>query len=318
MPMLYFTPARAYAEDRVVFLDFSYHCKLPKETHTTRFTLLIRGTGGRDTAPLSVGNEAAATGVPVPASADARPVTIGQFDVSLRLAPEETVQAHPFTATVDIMNRGAVAASPGQINFNWRDSVSFYPGSRTQGSVSDWIWRTARFYIPGEIAPGQTATLVLQGTANYIGPAYLVASLTGGSERADFTVVPEPRPDFAGTWEGAQARRSGFGIHRRYAIAGRLRVSNDGVLDAPASRVMLLLSDDLVPGPEDRLLGLPEVPAIPAGGAAELDVARELRDIPWNRSKYLLAVLDLGNRALEGNEANNRVVSVPLDPVLTP
>jgi hypothetical protein len=317
-PTLYFAPPRLGQVDRVYFLDFGYHCKFTG-THTERFTLLVRGTDDSSSEPPAA-EPAPAVGEPGNSSARAStpPAQASQFEVSVETGPGEVMQAHPFTATVRVTNHGMEAAGPGRITFNWPENVWFQPATWSQFYTYSWHWRLGFWFDPGEIAPGATATLTLAGTASSPDPAFLTASTYDGTyvqHRTDFTVLPEPRPELTGTTQGLQVTASGAGTRRRFELSGQLRVSNDGDVEASATRVLLLLSDDRTPGPEDRLLALSDVPALPPGASTELDLSHKLAGrLSWERGKYLLALVDAGNRTAEVNERNNLMVIGPIGP----
>jgi len=53
-PRFNFVPAVEARQDRVVFLDFTYHCILPRNAYRTRFMLTIRGTDREPPEPATL------------------------------------------------------------------------------------------------------------------------------------------------------------------------------------------------------------------------------------------------------------------------
>lgn len=121
-------------------------------------------------------------------------------------------------------------------------------------------------------------------------------------------VLSPAHPELNGAWQSAGPVRSGT----RRRVTGTLRVSNDGQAEAGPTRLVLFLSADGVPGPEDQLLGFRDVSALAAGASMDLAVDYPVRSTGSFAATHLIALIDSSNTAEETNERDNVVVSRPL------
>jgi len=109
-PQWRYEPDGTTPEDRIVFLDFAYHCVAPASIHRTRFILTLRGTD-RPPPPHSV-----ASVMPLSGSATARPELAGAWQ-SPRVIPERGPRETRLrvTGTLRVSNDGQGDAGPTRL-----------------------------------------------------------------------------------------------------------------------------------------------------------------------------------------------------------
>jgi len=333
-PTFYFQPSRGGAKDRIAFLDFAYRCTAPHRTYRDRYLITIRGTDRPPSAAeraqwtAQQDQEAveveAATPPPVlsrirSAGRSGAPGGCSDLAVTMSARLPQVWQGDQAEFTVTVENLGPEVVS---------DSLITIPGigpflrylKASQGRASQGYWREPVDFEPGPLEPGASATLTLRVLAAFAAPLTLSASgnaardCNSQNNRAQSTVqvVTRPRPDLTGDWLRAEISGSPPLLHPHYTVRGKLRISNVGEVDAAPTRLVLFLSADKKAGPEDRLLGFADVPALSAGAAIELPVAYDFQSAPWVDEKHLIALVDSSNAEYENYERNNWVVSAPL------
>jgi hypothetical protein len=324
-PVLIYAPDRQTREDRVAFLDFTYHCRYPGGDYHTRFMLTIRGTARPEpTTETAQGALDAVDFNPsesvVPLTDEAATVSGRDLGVDLSFYPGGFYAGESRALTVYVKNHGEkierdalvqVAVPAPLVIRSWREpresSVSVAEGSL--------LFRSA------PIPPGGTASLLVAVEAVGTGSGAVEAELQGADEnplndrdQTLFTVVTAPGSVLRGAWERVSLNAHGLDerIRLQYTVTGALKVENLGGVDAGASRLALFLSHDAGPGPEDVLLGFADTPPLAAGESTSVPVTY-LFTLPRTfRPRHVIAVLDSSNYVYEYREGDRPVASDPL------
>jgi len=314
-PRIYFKPARSRSqnEDRIVFLDFAYHCR---KVYRTRFVLTIRGTAGVTTA-----NQEETPAPPLPRQLGQQPVPVGPDCADLAVTvtgPDEPVrQGDLVPVKVTVTNHGPAAAATPVVHL---PRLRMESSVLSQGYVlQEFLRYTKVVFAPGRLESGASAVATLRVAALRSGTAKVEAysaivsadcNVDNDRSQIEYEVRPDV-PDLTAQWTRQRLTFSGVWPNLRLHVTGTVVVSNDTQWDAGASSMALFLSEDAKPGPEDRFLRFRDVPALAAGASATFEVARELpvHDPRWR--PRLLALLDSSNAVYELGERNNVVVSRP-------
>lgn len=321
-PLVYFIPADEAPDERVVFLDVSYHCRLPKWVYRTQVVLTVRGTGAEPGSAPDVELEPSIRSEVETAAAQRREPGDGQctdLAVSVTGPTEPVRQGDPFTTVVTVKNVGTTVSTQSQIMLSAIRARSI---TASQGSAYADSWRDRRLrYFPGRLEPEAEATLTIVGHTWYSGTITVPATVSPGwgdcnaandYAQMQFEVAPTI-PDLTAAWTASQLV---FWQDRpraeRVNARGTIRVSNDGQADAAPTRLLVFLARDPFAGPDDRFLGFWDVPALPADSAVNVAVNRELRKVDEDGPWRLLAVLDSSGSVYEAQERNNVVVSQPV------
>jgi hypothetical protein len=315
-PAYLFTPDRTTPEDRIAFFDVTYHCWGPKETYSSTFMLTIRGTNRAAPAGTPAGPSAPATATPQPGAP-------GCADVEVTIAPTTELFLYGETRdiTIAVKNLGPepLASAVTRIVFSNRLGVLAFDSPDDDGIAVREEERIL-VYTTGPLAVGQTSRLVVTVLAQTLGAAPIAAARVGTDCNPDndtagtalFVSLP-PKSDLVGEWGPLAVIPPVAGQRpRRQQIEGTLTVRNVDYAPAPASRVAVFLSREAVPGPDDRLLGFGDVPAIADRSETLVALSFALAPSHSTRGGYVLAVIDSSNYARESNETNNLVLSTPL------
>jgi hypothetical protein len=328
----YYSP-RWFGEDRLVFIDFEYRCH-PRnyqrgDLHrfTARYLLTVRPSL---VTPASIVHldEASDTAMPSPMPSQRLLAPLGthpaagcaDLEVTMVSPAGPVEQGELIDYEIRLRNLGPNLAVRPVVEFSSRpwplilDHVVPAQGSFGYHSPQTWTWG------PGDLASGASTSATVTcyaaapGTAKFRAHRYLgEGDCNPDNDRADATlaILPALRPDLTGSWSDFSVEQSGAFLWPKHTVRGRLRVSNNGDADAGPTRMAVLLSNDRSPGPEDRLLGWAEIPALAAGASTEQALKYSFHSTPWQGERRGLALLDSSNTELEHQEGNNFVASRP-------
>ncbi|MCC2670006.1 MAG: hypothetical protein K0Q72_2477 [Armatimonadetes bacterium] len=314
-PLVYFAPRTVTAQDRLVILEFTFECTFG--TWTTRpYLLTVRGS--RSTPPSGPARNLPPATVrpePTPPPLGLSPIQVGDCaDLAVTvLADEEAVQGSTVSYTVRVTNLGPETSTDAAVQTYWPLGLWARSWTASLGSLTTrWPSRSPRF-LPGPLASGASAEVVVTATALFGGRTILsaaqqTADCNPANDRGEavLTVVKPPRPQLLGGWDGVRLTWARRGVQVRNRISGTLLVTNSGQADAGPSRALIVLSDsgDIFWRTEkgDRVLGSVDVPAVAAGAAVSVPVNFTHQSPNPPDRRYLLGLTDSGGAVYEAEE----------------
>jgi hypothetical protein len=315
LPVYVFTPDHETPEDRIAFFDVSYRCISPTQVYSTTFMLTIRGTDRAAPAGTTPSMEAG-SGRP-----QVKPEPAGCADLGITLEPTSGLllygQERDVTVAVQNLGPEPVNSATSVVVFSTRLGVQTWsspddPGIAVRGETErTLVWTT------GPLQPGAAVHLVVTVLGQSAGVAPITAVMAEEDCNplndwvdGELTVSHPPVPELTGQWGPLSIAPPAAGERpRRQHVEGLLTVRNENYADARATRVVVFLSKDPVPGPEDRLLGFGDVPALPSRTETTVGLSFDMSPSHSTRGMYVLAVIDSSNYAFESSETNNLVVS---------
>jgi hypothetical protein len=153
--------------------------------------------------------------------------------------------------------------------------------------------------------PGESGSLTFVGTISADG---VNVAVTG----TNVVAICRNGPDLTGSWSSlAQTCKLKRGVER-CTIKGKFTVRNVGDQVAGASQLRWLLSTDAIVDAGDATIKTASVAKLKPGKSKSVSLSYALPAGTNARGKYVIAVVDAGQRVTERDESNNAVPRGPM------